>query len=574
MIDPLLSLALSMHAHPGTYAVLLGSGVSRSAGIPTGWEVVLDLIRRLAQLTGEDCEPDPEAWFTAKCGQQPTYSGLLDSVAKSQAERSHLLQGYFEPTDDEREQGLKIPTPAHHALARLVKSAHVKVIFTTNFDRLMEQALDAIGVAPTVISSPDAVEGAMPLVHSKCTLVKLHGDYRDLRTKNTPVELDQYDPRVDGLLDRVLDEFGVVTCGWSGEWDTALRRAFERCKSRRFTTYWAIKGPLNPAAKELVNCRAAEVLSIESADHFFPELAAKIEALSQVDQPHPLSAKVAVAQAKKYLGETRYRIQLHDLLMQDVERIVQQTSTAYYPVTGSFQNEDVAARIADFEAISATAVAVTATGCYWGGKEHACLWVEAINRLANPTRPQAWNNTMQGLRAYPALLLLYAGGITAIAGDHYETLFALLNKPKVRDNGRSEDLVTGLFDALKPDVFKVVPGLEKMKIARSVRLHRVLREPLREFLPDDETYERAFDRFEAVQSFWSADTTSWAIPGAFMYRCGRFLEGSVLAEIINERQSAGNDWGLFKIGFFGGKPERWDPALKIVQEMQQRISWM
>lgn len=110
MIDPLLLLALSMHAHPDIYAVLLGSGVSRSAGIPTGWEVVLDLIRRLAQLAGEDCEPDPEAWFTAKYGQQPTYSGLLDSVAKSQAERSHLLQAYFEPTDDEREQGLKVPT--------------------------------------------------------------------------------------------------------------------------------------------------------------------------------------------------------------------------------------------------------------------------------------------------------------------------------------------------------------------------------------------------------------------------------------------------------------------------------
>ena len=33
MIDPMLSLAMSMHANPGVYALLLGSGVSRSAGI-------------------------------------------------------------------------------------------------------------------------------------------------------------------------------------------------------------------------------------------------------------------------------------------------------------------------------------------------------------------------------------------------------------------------------------------------------------------------------------------------------------------------------------------------------------
>ena len=32
-IDPLLSLAFAMHANRGTQAVLLGSGVSRAAGI-------------------------------------------------------------------------------------------------------------------------------------------------------------------------------------------------------------------------------------------------------------------------------------------------------------------------------------------------------------------------------------------------------------------------------------------------------------------------------------------------------------------------------------------------------------
>ena len=47
MIDPILSLSFGMHSIKGAYALLLGSGVSRSAGIPTGWEVVLDLIRKL-----------------------------------------------------------------------------------------------------------------------------------------------------------------------------------------------------------------------------------------------------------------------------------------------------------------------------------------------------------------------------------------------------------------------------------------------------------------------------------------------------------------------------------------------
>lgn len=574
MIDPLLSLTLSLHSSPGIYALLLGSGVSRSASIPTGWEVVLDLIRQLAALAGEDPEPDREAWFTSKYRQAPTYSGLLDAVAKSQAERSQLLQAYFEPTDEEREQGLKVPTLAHHAIARLVKGGYAKVILTTNFDRLMEQALEAAGVSPTVISSADGVDGAMPLVHDRCTLIKLHGDYRDIRTKNTPVELDVYDARIDALLDRILDEFGLVVCGWSGEWDTALRNSFERCNSHRFTTYWAAKGPLETEAKALVSLRMAEVLTIQSADQFFPQLAEKLDALANVDRPHPLSTKVAVAQAKKYLGEAKYRIQLHDLLMQEVERVVHETGVENYPVTGSFTNEDTVKRIKDFEALSETAVAVMSVGCYWGGREHHSLWVSAVNRLANPSRPQSWNSMMHALRAYPAVLMLYAGGIAAVAGGHYEAMYDLLSKPKVRERGRSEDVVMGLFDALRPDVFKVVPGLERMKIARSERLFSVLRGPLREILPDDEAYERAFDRFEAMQSFWSADTASWAVPGAFMYRHERFEEGSVLTEIINEQKSAGSKWSLYRIGFFGGKPDRWEPALKAVLEMTTKVSWM
>ena len=66
MIDPVHSLAFSIQANRGVYAVLVGSGVSRAARIPTGWEVTLDLIRKLAKLCGETCDPAPELWYRKK----------------------------------------------------------------------------------------------------------------------------------------------------------------------------------------------------------------------------------------------------------------------------------------------------------------------------------------------------------------------------------------------------------------------------------------------------------------------------------------------------------------------------
>ena len=320
MIDPMISLAFAIQTNKGAHALLLGSGVSRAAQIPTGWEIVLDLIAKLAHLQNDPCGPDPVAWYRSKYGVDPDYAELLDQIAKSPEERQQLLAGYFEPTDEEREDGSKLPTAAHRAIAKLVARGYVRVIVTTNFDRLVERAIEDEGITPTVLSTPDAIEGALPLVHQRCVVVKVHGDYLDTRIKNTPQELGDYDGRVNSLLDRILDEFGVVICGWSGQWDTALLAAFQRCKSRRFTTYWAGRGKLADAAQRLLASRAGVLVPIRDADSFLSELAEKVVGLEDLQQPHPLSVAAAAATVKRYLADDKHLIRLHDLVQQETER--------------------------------------------------------------------------------------------------------------------------------------------------------------------------------------------------------------------------------------------------------------
>jgi NAD-dependent SIR2 family protein deacetylase len=183
MIDPLVSLAFAIHANKGAYVVLLGSGVSRTAGIKTGWEIVLDLIGKVASASNEDPGSDPASWYRRKYSRDPDYSELLDELCRSSGDRRGLLQDYFEPNADERAQGLKVPTKAHKAIAKLVAGGYVRVVVTTNFDRLMERALQDEGLTPEVVSSADGFEGMSPLPHQKCCVVKLHGDYLDHRFK-------------------------------------------------------------------------------------------------------------------------------------------------------------------------------------------------------------------------------------------------------------------------------------------------------------------------------------------------------------------------------------------------------
>src|SRR3546814_9053369 len=60
--DPLSQLTFSVYENKGVFAVLLGSGLSRSAQIPTGWEITLDLVRRVAMSQGVDEQPDWATW--------------------------------------------------------------------------------------------------------------------------------------------------------------------------------------------------------------------------------------------------------------------------------------------------------------------------------------------------------------------------------------------------------------------------------------------------------------------------------------------------------------------------------
>jgi SIR2-like domain len=305
-IDPLLALAVSMHAQKGIYALLLGSGVSRSAQIPTGWEVVLDLASRLAAGSGERCEGEAAAsWYKTKYGELPDYSRLLDDLAATPTERQQLLRDYFEPTEEEAEQGIKTPTLAHKAIAELAREGQIRVVLTTNFDRLAERAIEAQGITPAVITTPEAAEGALPLAHSPCTVIKLHGDYLDTRLKNTVKELETYDARIDGLLDRVLDEYGLIVCGWSAQWDRALRAAFERRHSRRFSIYWVSRGEPGEEARRLIDLCQARVIPSEGADYFFPILAEKVRALRDLEASDPLPPAVAAATVKRYLAEDR-----------------------------------------------------------------------------------------------------------------------------------------------------------------------------------------------------------------------------------------------------------------------------
>ncbi|NAS89256.1 hypothetical protein C4E24_05900 [ANME-1 cluster archaeon AG-394-G21] len=580
--EPALKLAMSMHATPGAYALLIGSGVSKAAGIPTGWEIVLDLIRKVTSMERVEPTSELETWYQQRFDEAPDYSKLLDRLATTPAERMALLRSYFEPTEEDREQGLKVPTSTHQAIATLAKHGYVRMILTTNFDRLIEMALEEVGIVPDVISSDDDLKGAMPYVHSQCVVVKLHGDYRDTRIKNTVEELANYAQELNEFLDRVFDEFGLLVCGWSGAWDTALRNAILRASTRRFTTFWLAKGEPTDEAKKIIQQRQAEVIPIESADLFFTELRENVESLQELELSHPISTAVAVAAVKRYLAEPRHRIRLHDLVHEETERVYQELLSERFDTQNNKITEDVFQQhMREYEALIERLIAMLAALSYHDTGENAHLLTRCIEWLTQVPRRNRKNVVIQ-LQYYPALLLTYAAGISALAAKRFHNLAAILKDQKYRDSNEKKPAIDGLnvwSVFMEP---KWLPNRNALNNTPNDYLFDLLRPVLRDYLPGDTRYEETFDTFEYLLALTYLDVVneSYAPEGRFGWRyTGRTMwssglvednwDRSLLAEFVRTGLEQGSEWGLLKAGFFNGSIERFKKVVESHKNLLQ-----
>ena len=504
MIEPATALAFSMYENKGVYALLLGSGVSRASHIPTGWEIILDLARKVGILEGVDEQADWAVWYKSRFQKEPSYSDLLDMIAKSPDERRSILHQYIEPSPEDIEAGRKIPTKAHRAIAKLVRDGFIRVIVTTNFDRLIENALQDEGVQPNVIRSDDDLKGSVPLIHSRCTIIKIHGDYLDTRIRNTEEELKRYSKPMNNLLDRILDDHGLLVCGWSADWDHALRAVIQRTPNRRYPMFWASRGDPSPLAGDLISHRKGNLLKISDSDSLFEGLQQKIETLGSMSRENPRSVDLLVASTKRFVSRPEYRIQLHDLLDEEVRRLKGLLEDPRLGVDGPWDETAFRVKVSLYESTMEPLIRIFSTLGRWGSGSEITQVTEILKYLG---RHQVLGglNFYIGLKTYPAVLLLYAYGIGALKADRYKELFGWLSTPISMENrGETEPASNCLFlwfwSGDQSDLWKRLEGYERHKTPLSDHLCDLFATLLADQTLHKKESELLFERFELMAS--------------------------------------------------------------------------
>lgn len=581
-LERLTTLAFSLYSNKGAYALLLGSGISRAAHIPSAWEVENDLISKLAATKGIGEKEDWHEWYKSEFGKEADYSTLLDSLVSTKTERVGLMREFFELNEEDKEMGWKTPTEAHRSIAKLAKGGYVKVILTTNFDRLTEEALSSEGVPYQVVLHESDLEKITPIVHSTIpTIVKINGDYIDCRFRNTTSELEDYPKELRNFLTRIFEDYGLITCGWSATWDVGLVDIIKKAIVPRYNSFMSYIGKASSELIALAEARDGETLKIDGADSLFKNLYEQVEALERNAISKNLNKEIVISRLKKYIQSKQYAIEYADMienLGQEAYEKIQAIADYSTPLTKNsfnffFQRHK--------EAVS-TLLDVAMVVGRWGNPTQIKMLGEVIVKLCiRPFRNGMITcNGANYQHGIAATLLLNALGITCVHYENFEGLERVLRLELPTENFVTTlykcELLKAIGDShLGRDTLNSLIG-QNYYYPYSILLLNELRGLFEKILPLEEDYETAFYVWEHLKSLvygyqkcYYKDNFFVPIGHFTRYEAEqrfRLHSETTYCHFFDSAEQLKNKWPPIKQGMFGGKYESYKEIYDQAEE--------
>lgn len=212
----------------------LGAGTSASAGLPTAMDMIWEFKQalflsqnpRASQASLDLSQPAVRSRIDAHIqtltgmpspGAPNEYARLFEAAYPAESDRRRILDGKL--------AGAK-PSYGHIALATLMHGGLTRIVWTTNFDTLVADACAKVFDTTSALTTIDldSTELAQQTIANERwpMEVKLHGDFRSRRLKNTGDELRQQDTLLRTTLVNSCRGHGLVVCGYSGRDDSVM----------------------------------------------------------------------------------------------------------------------------------------------------------------------------------------------------------------------------------------------------------------------------------------------------------------------------------------------------------------
>ncbi|MEN0053061.1 MAG: SIR2 family protein [Mucilaginibacter sp.] len=247
---------------------LLGAGASRSAGMPSATDIIWDLKRRhycqLEQQHISDNELSNDA-VRAKIQNYLEANGCPPMWAEDEyafyfklifGDNLQLQQNYIAECLDPVKVSIN---SGHRVLASLIALEKARIIFTTNFDNVLENAYSLIEGKDLHSFALDGSVAALEALNNERYPIyaKMHGDFRYTEMKNLPEQLKENDKEIEKCFVNACSRYGIIVSGYSGR-DENVMKAFDLALNNPNAfpkgLYWvtSVQGNVYPAVTNLI----------------------------------------------------------------------------------------------------------------------------------------------------------------------------------------------------------------------------------------------------------------------------------------------------------------------------------
>jgi hypothetical protein len=246
----------------------LGAGASRTAGMPTADDIIWDLKRRYYCLHENQ---DVQAHNINNKVVREKLQSYMDSKDFPAAGATDEYSFYFSLTfgDNLAEQQRYIADAlhpdkisvniGHRILAAMLSCGLARVVFSSNFDEVIETAYTFVAAKPLTAFHLEGSYAALDALNAERypLYAKVHGDFRFRSIKNLPADLRSNDAEIQKCFLAASTRFGAIVSGYSGRdvnimqmFRTALDQANAFPRGLFWTTPSAIY--ISPFVEELI----------------------------------------------------------------------------------------------------------------------------------------------------------------------------------------------------------------------------------------------------------------------------------------------------------------------------------
>jgi len=250
------------------FSLLIGAGASVSSGIIASKSMIEDW--RIDLYHSTEKEEDYKTWLENQeyYNQEYEYGYLFEKVYDQRSLRRIYIENIVKKGK---------PNWGYLYLSNLMKQNYFNVVFTPNFDDLLNEACYLYADCKPIVSAHDSTVKDIRITSLRPKIIKLHGDYLYEDLKNTIKETEDLEENMKEKFMQICREYGLIVIGYGGNDESIMKILIKMINSGSYLSngiYWCLRhtSKISHNLRRLLKNENVYLVYIDGFDAFMAEV--------------------------------------------------------------------------------------------------------------------------------------------------------------------------------------------------------------------------------------------------------------------------------------------------------------